>query len=244
MKNQRKPPRPRTAKPAALPVSRKRGFDPVAPRPRHDGWTPDKQAGFIDALAESGCVTEAAARVGMSAGTAYALRRRPDAESFRMAWEAALDHAVVRLSDAAFSRALSGVARPVFFQGEQVGERRYYDERLTMFILRYRDPVRYGAWLDSVQFDREPDAAAHTLARWRAHVREDAVARMAGLPRPCRTRPGLRQLVDPDTAAAEREAREEARFDAIRRNEFNAWLRGDLVPPDEEPGDGPESGGA
>jgi len=208
MKNQRQP--PRAAKPAAPAASRDRAFDPVPLRPRHDGWTPDKQAGFIDALAESGCVTEAAARVGMSAATAYALRRRPDAESFRMAWEAALDHAVTRLSDAAFARALGGVARPVFFQGEQVGERRYYDERLTMFILRYRDPVRYGAWLDSVRFDRDPEGAAYTLARWREHVREDALARIAGQPRPRRSRPALRHVLDAEARAAEREAQRDA----------------------------------
>ena len=47
------------------------------------------------------------------------------------------------VEDEAWSRALNGVARPVFYQGEQVGEYRHYDERLTMFLLRYRRPHRY-----------------------------------------------------------------------------------------------------
>jgi len=139
-------------------------FTPVAVRPRHDGWTPEKQHGFIAALAESGCVTEACAAVGRSARSAYALRARPDASTFRQAWDVALDYAVRRIGDAAFSRALHGVSRPIFYQGEQVGERRHYDERLVMFLLRYRDPVRYGAWLDGYEARRHPDGAGIVLA--------------------------------------------------------------------------------
>jgi hypothetical protein len=145
-------------------------FDPVIVRTRHDGWTADRQIAFIQALAECGCVTEACARLGLSSSSAYALRARLDAQSFRYAWDAALDHAVQRLADAAFSRAIHGVTRPVFFQGEQVGERRHYDERLTMFLLRYRDPNRYGKWNDDMiaepgHADRAAIALGHCLLR-------------------------------------------------------------------------------
>lgn len=155
-------------------------FIPASPRERHDGWTPEKQVEFIDALGECGCVTEACERVGLSPSTAYRLRRRVDAYSFRAAWDAALDYAIRRLSDAAFSRALHGVTRPVWFQGEQVGERRYYDERLTMFLLRYRDPDTYGAWRDRREPRRRPDAQAIALSRWTDHVAEDAWDRTSG----------------------------------------------------------------
>ncbi len=139
-------------------------FTPVATRVRHDGWTPEKQHDFIQALAESGCVGEAAAAVGRNPRSAYRLRARADASAFRQSWDIALDFAIRRLSDAAFSRALHGVSRPIFFQGEQIGERRHYDERLTMFLLRYRDPTRYGAWLDAMEARRHPDGAALVLA--------------------------------------------------------------------------------
>lgn len=77
---------------------------------------------------------------------------------FRLAWDAALDYALNRLEQAAIGRAINGVARPVFYQGEQVGEWREYDERLTMFLLRFRRRARYGAWLDSQPFElRESD---------------------------------------------------------------------------------------
>ena len=161
-------------------------FEPVPVRARHDGWAPEKQVAFIEALAECGCVDHACGRVGMSVTSAYALRRRIDAQSFRVAWDAALDYAVRRLSDAAFSRAINGVARPVFYQGEQIGERRYYDERLTMFMLRYRDPARYGAWLDLMEARRRPDGEAIALTHALGRVAEDAYAEAFGAPVPSR----------------------------------------------------------
>ena len=52
----------------------------------------------------------------------------------------------------------------MFYKGEQVGERRYFDERLTMFILRLRDPVGYGKWRERVPFERDDDARATRAA--------------------------------------------------------------------------------
>lgn len=139
-------------------------FAPVPVRARHDGWTPDKQRLFIEALAETACVEEACAHVGMSRRSAYTLRRRFDAFEFRFAWDAALDHAVSRLGDAALSRAIHGVPVPHYYQGELVGEHRRYDERLTMWLLRYRDPVRYGKWRDGQKPIQHPQRAAVRLA--------------------------------------------------------------------------------
>ena len=114
-----------------------------ARRPRHDGWTPQRQEAFLKALAACGCVTDAARTVGMSRESAYQLYNRESAAAFRRGWEAALDCALRVVEDQAWSRAVNGVPRPVFYQGEQVGEYRHYDERLTMFLLRYRRPHRY-----------------------------------------------------------------------------------------------------
>ncbi len=139
-------------------------FCPVPVRYRYDGWVPDKQLEFIERLADCGCVDEAARAVGMSRTTAYALRRRPDAQAFRMAWDAALDAAVARLRDAALARAIHGVPVPIFRGGEQVGERRHFDERLTMFLLRYRDPVRYGKWLDKTETSQLSEGPVMVLA--------------------------------------------------------------------------------
>ncbi|WP_284054320.1 hypothetical protein [Stakelama marina] len=183
-------------------------FEPVPTRQRHDGWTPDKQREFIEALAASGCVDSACRAVGMSTAAAYNLRARTDAQSFRCAWENALEYAVSRLSDAALSRAIHGVVRPVFYQGEQIGERRYYDERLAMFLLRYRDPVRYGAWRDSVAAERHPDQPALGLARSLNALGDHAWASWFGHARPDTPLifPTVR-FVRPDEERAEAEAR-------------------------------------
>ena len=135
-------------------------YTPVDLRHRHDGWSAARQSDFLLALSESACVEEACRAVGKSPASAYALRRRIDAVSFRAAWDAALDYAVGRLADAAMSRALHGVARPIFYKGELVGERRYYDERLTMFMLRLRDPVRFGKWREQGAFRQAEDGPA------------------------------------------------------------------------------------
>ena len=140
-------------------------FDHVALRFRHDGWTPERQERFIEALAATGCVEQAARAVGKSVSSAYALKTRAEARPFRLAWEAALEVGIKRLSEAALSRAIHGVAQPIFYKGEQVGERRHYDERLTMFLLRYRDPARFGPWIDRVDSVEEKFDGAPMLLR-------------------------------------------------------------------------------
>jgi hypothetical protein len=140
-------------------------FAPAPLRARHDGWTPERQVGFIEALAETACVTQAAAAVGLSATAAYNLRRRPEAQAFRLAWDAALDFGVRRLADAALSRAVHGVPRPIYYQGEPIGEWRHFDERLTMFILRLRDPVGFGDWRNAREAVQHFDGPALTLSR-------------------------------------------------------------------------------
>jgi hypothetical protein len=112
-------------------------FDPVPRKPRHDGWTPERQKAFIEALADTGCVSRAARMVNMSPESAYLLRRQPGAESFRRAWDAALDFGVARLKDIAFERAIEGQLVPVFVAGKLMGFRRKKNDRLLMFCLRH-----------------------------------------------------------------------------------------------------------
>jgi hypothetical protein len=130
---------PEPAAPDAVPA-----FTPVPVRERADGWTPDKQRAFIELLADTGSVSDAAIRIGMSRESAYRLRRRPDAEDFAEAWDAAIMNATRRLADSCMERAIQGVGVPVFYRGEIVGERRVYSDSLAMFLLRNLDPMNYG----------------------------------------------------------------------------------------------------
>ena len=146
-------------------------FDTVPVRDRHDGWTPERQHAFIAALAESGCVAEACRTVGMTSQSAYRLRRHFDAQGFRLAWDAALGYAIRRLSDAVMSRAIHGVSVPHYFKGEVVGEHRRYDERLAMFLLRYRDPARYAKGWDRIEpMEGREEVFAIRLARLMLHI--------------------------------------------------------------------------
>ena len=60
----------------------KTAFTPARPASRTDGWTPERQRQFIEALAEHGSVRAACRVVGMGKSSACALRRRRDAEAF------------------------------------------------------------------------------------------------------------------------------------------------------------------
>ena len=64
----------------------KRHQAPIA-RPRHDGWTEDRQIGFLGALHRTRNVAFAAATVGMSRESAYRLRARPSGAAFGAAWD-------------------------------------------------------------------------------------------------------------------------------------------------------------
>ncbi len=112
-------------------------FDPVPVKPRHDGWTPARQRGFVEALAATACVADAASCVGMSETSAYNLYARPDASAFRAAWDAALQFGVVKLEAAIFSRAIHGVPVPHYYKGELVGEHRKYNDRLAIFLMNH-----------------------------------------------------------------------------------------------------------
>ncbi|WP_299322960.1 hypothetical protein [Parasphingopyxis sp.] len=120
-------------------------FTPVPRKTqRHDGWTPERQRGFIEALARTGSVTRAAAAVNMAKEGAYQLRLHPEAAEFRDAWAAALDYGTHVLADAALDRAIHGVPIPIMHDGKQVAERRTFNERLTMWQLQHRMPETYG----------------------------------------------------------------------------------------------------
>lgn len=133
---------------ARLPVSAGElpAFAPV-PRQyqRRDGWTPERQRRFIEALADTGSVEAAARAVDMSSVGAYHLRRQPGAEEFRAAWETALALGVQRIEDVAMDRALNGVEEPLYSYGKLIGSRTRYNDRLLMFILRNRAPERFAA---------------------------------------------------------------------------------------------------
>ncbi len=123
-------------------------FDPVpSASNRHDGWTPERQRGFIAVLARIGIVSWAAAAVGMSRKSAYALLKRAGPDSgFACAWRKA--GAMGRMSTVftGIDRALNGTEVPYFYGGLQRGTRLVYDDRLLAAALRAIERARRGEW--------------------------------------------------------------------------------------------------
>jgi hypothetical protein len=117
---------------------------PVLKQKRADGWSPEKQRTFITVLANTGSVTQAAAAVGMSRQACYDLRRSPGGEHFDRAWDAALAWSSKGLIDIAFDRAINGVEEPIFNkEGQRIGCRYRYSDKLLMFLIRAHAPLQY-----------------------------------------------------------------------------------------------------
>ena len=108
---------------------------PNTPTSRHDGWTRERMIGFLEALVETASVSIAAKAVGMTRQSAYNVRARLIGQPFDLAWAAALEFGLQQLHHEALDRAMNGVSVPIFYGGEQVGERRIYHEGLTRFLL-------------------------------------------------------------------------------------------------------------
>ncbi len=131
----------------SAPARRKHTLPAFTPVPRlkerSNGWNPEVQLAFIEALASTGSVRAACRRVNRSECGAYQMRRHPEGRSFAKAWQAALALGVQKLEDIAMDRALNGVEVPVYAYGKIIGTRRVYNDKLLMFILRNRATERF-----------------------------------------------------------------------------------------------------
>ena len=118
--------------------------DLAQPRARHDGWSPDKQVVFLEALARTGNVKAAARYAGLSREGAYKLRRRPDARAFARAWDAAIIHARDIFQDELMDKGLNGWREAVWHQGEEVGTRERWSAPLFLAALARLDKMADG----------------------------------------------------------------------------------------------------
>jgi hypothetical protein len=120
---------------------------------RHDGWTPQRKALFLEDLAARGNVRAACARVGMSREAAYRLRRREALVA--RAWDAALALARDSVADIFGDRAIDGIEEDVWHRGEMVGTKRRHDTRLLMAHMARLDKLvaEQAASDDTERFD-------------------------------------------------------------------------------------------
>jgi hypothetical protein len=145
-------------------------FAPVPLRRQHNGWSPARQHRFVIALARGDGPGEAARALGKTRQSAYDLRKRPGAESFAAAWDAALAFAQeVRAVQTAPAAGLAGI--------ETLLVPRYYRGRLIGFVQRedVHGAMRLLGRLDRLTESlRASDLQAHD-------ERMEAFARLTGI---------------------------------------------------------------
>ena len=101
-------------------------------------WTKAKEQAFLEALADSCNVTAAAAAAGVSAGGAYAHRRKVAA--FRAGWAEAIATAYQRLELVMLERALNGTEKVVVRKDGSEERMREYPNQIAMTLLKmHRD---------------------------------------------------------------------------------------------------------
>jgi hypothetical protein len=113
--------------------------------PREDGWTFERQATFLMALAETGLVSAACKIAEMSPASAYSLRREARGVAFHLGWQAAHLLARDRLEDILLEAAITGV-ESVTTRIEKTTLRQVLNGNLSMAVLNRLD--RRAASLD------------------------------------------------------------------------------------------------
>jgi hypothetical protein len=104
---------------------------------RHDGWTGERIAAFLEVLADTGIVTEACRAAGMSRDSAYSLRNRDPV--FAAALRAAQLKARPHVADGILERSITGTVEHYYRDGVLVGERRHYESWLALAVLQRLD---------------------------------------------------------------------------------------------------------
>jgi len=105
--------------PQHIPAGPKIDFQRLMPGypKRHDGWNQQRLQRFLDTLAHTGCVKDAARVAGMSAVAARRAQRRYPL--FAAAWEDALDRSRQGLIAIAYQRAVEGRETIIIRKGEE-----------------------------------------------------------------------------------------------------------------------------
>lgn len=106
--------------------------------PKKTEWKPL----FLEYLSETANITRSARRAGVSRQAAY--KEREKSETFRSAWDDAMEQAIDALEEEARRRAYEGVDKPVYQGGELVGYMRQYSDTLAIFLLKGRRPEVFG----------------------------------------------------------------------------------------------------
>jgi hypothetical protein len=150
-------------------------FAPVPLRRRAGGWTPMKQAAFLAALALTGCVREAARRVGMSRETAYRLRAKPGGESFADAWDRLTGRwkgtARKVTAEGLRARGLGVLLKPLIYRGRHTATIEKHDNSALLRYTAQLDRSSVESWSGWDEAMRFAPRSGSTASGWRKVLR-------------------------------------------------------------------------
>lgn len=109
--------------------------------PNIQKFTPKIRGAFLNALRDIPNVTRACRIANITRQWAYEMKRS-DAQ-FASEWEDALDQGIEAMEAEAMRRAVEGIDKPIFYQGDEVALLREYSDTLMIFLLKAHRPERY-----------------------------------------------------------------------------------------------------
>ena len=191
---------------SALPAPRPSGSNPKPYRPRHDGWTAERQRLFIEALTRTGCVRDACRAARISSTSAYRTRRR--IPEFSASWDLALRRARTPLEEVAWKRAVDGRETVIIRGGKEVERRIMPSDSILSLLIRRSDlggkigartadkVLTWEEWQAGLRFDdqgQKVDESVEAEAVWQSLDRKLADMRVKLLARRAREEEEERQ---------------------------------------------------
>lgn len=108
--------------------------------------TPEMEDEFLRVLATGASIYKAARAAGVGRSTVYEWREAD--EYFRARWDDAVESGSDLMEDEAIRRGMSGIDKPVYYQGEVCGEVKEYSDTLLIFQLKARRREKYSEKID------------------------------------------------------------------------------------------------
>ncbi|MEP9361229.1 hypothetical protein [Sphingomonas sp. KR3-1] len=195
----------------------------TTPSQRIAGWSGEKQATFLQALAEGLTVDQACRLVGLSKQSAYAFRLSAKGVQFKIGWQAAVLQSRDTLADMLMERAYHGTVETITRADGSEVERHRHDNRLGMAMLARLDRMAdraaretthaaarlaaqdFAGYVELIAQEAGPARAGLLLAQSIAPASEDDLAPLRALARAdtwLRTHTDLAEpLADLDPAA-------------------------------------------
>lgn len=153
-------------------------FDPV-PRTyqRKGSWTPHAQREFIARLAVTGSPGKASEEMGKDRGGARKLYKAPEAESFRAAWDSAVELAIERVAERAAMQCLPPGTMP-----PSLDPRRRFPAGESGPPLPGQILNEYGEYEDEASFHRRGEEAKDSIANKLLKIRRLYLQEIAASP--------------------------------------------------------------